>query len=62
LPDELFEPYKTTKPGGSGIGLWHVRQLVNSLNGSVSADNAAEGGAWFVLRLPREGFGKTSRE
>ena len=31
LPDALFEPYKTTKSGGSGIGLWHVRQLMNSL-------------------------------
>lgn len=54
LPNALFEPYRTTKPGGSGIGLWHVRQLINSLNGSVSAENAAGGGARFVLKLPLE--------
>jgi C4-dicarboxylate-specific signal transduction histidine kinase len=52
LPDALFEPLKTTKPHGSGIGLWQARQLAQSLNGSLRAENAAPGGAAFVLRLP----------
>ena len=53
LPDALFEPLKTTKPHGSGIGLWQARQLTQSLNGSLRAENAATGGgAAFVLRLP----------
>ena len=52
LPDALFEPFKTSKPKGSGIGLWQVRRLVASLKGSISAENVAEGGARFVVRLP----------
>jgi signal transduction histidine kinase len=52
LPDALFEPLKTTKPQGSGIGLWQARQLAQSLNGSLQAENVPGGGATFVLRLP----------
>ncbi|MBW1834921.1 MAG: ATP-binding protein [Deltaproteobacteria bacterium] len=52
LPDGLFEPFKTTKDGGSGIGLWQVKRVAASLGGSVSAENRLEGGARFVIRLP----------
>lgn len=62
LPDALFEPYKTTKPRGSGIGLWQVRQLINVLNGSISAENAAGDGARFVLKLPWKGDRITGME
>ena len=53
LPDALFEPFKTSKEGGSGIGLWQVKKIVTSLGGSVSAKNNHEGGACFVLTLPQ---------
>jgi len=52
LPDILFEPFKTDKEGGSGIGLWQVKKMVATLDGSVSAENRLEGGARFVVRLP----------
>ncbi len=52
LPDVLFEPFKTTKKKGSGIGLWQVRQLVQSLNGTIQASNVSWGGARFMIRLP----------
>ncbi|MBW2740132.1 MAG: ATP-binding protein, partial [Deltaproteobacteria bacterium] len=52
LPDVLFEPFKTSKDGGSGIGLWQVKRMAASLGGSVSAENRLEGGARFVIRLP----------
>jgi signal transduction histidine kinase len=56
LPDALFEPYRTAKPKGSGIGLWQVSLLVKSLKGTVWAENTAEGGARFMLRLPLAGI------
>jgi len=52
LPDLLFEPFKTTKKGGSGIGLWQAKRLATALGGSISAGNLPEGGARFVVRLP----------
>ena len=52
LPDRLFEPFKTTKPKGSGIGLWQARRLTKSLGGSIDAANVEGGGAKFVIRLP----------
>ncbi len=52
LPDALFEPFKTTKAKGSGIGLWQTKQLVTHLKGTIRAQNAAKGGARFVIRLP----------
>ena len=55
LPDVLFEPFKTSKDGGSGIGLWQVKRVAASLGGSVSADNVPEGGARFVIGLPLAG-------
>ena len=55
LPDRLFAPFKTTKPNGSGIGLWQVKQLVESLGGTIEAGNIDGGGAKFVVRLPISG-------
>ncbi len=54
LPDRLFEPFATSKPKGSGIGLWQVRSLVESLNGSIFAANRQQGGTRFSIELPFE--------
>jgi two-component system, OmpR family, sensor histidine kinase MprB len=37
---------------GSGLGLAIVRQVAEQHGGSVSADNAPDGGALFTIRLP----------
>jgi len=52
LPDLLFEPFKTNKKGGSGIGLWQARNVLGSLKGSIIAVNAPGGGAQFTIKLP----------
>ncbi|MDA8137100.1 MAG: ATP-binding protein [Desulfobacteraceae bacterium] len=52
LPDRLFEPFATSKPKGSGIGLWQVKMLVEILGGSICARNRPEGGACFSITLP----------
>ncbi|CAM5375585.1 histidine kinase OS=Rhodanobacter lindaniclasticus OX=75310 GN=B1991_08160 PE=4 SV=1 [Rhodanobacter lindaniclasticus] len=51
--DNLFVPFFTTKPGGSGIGLALVRQIVEAHDGGVSLvarDDAS--GALATLWLP----------
>ena len=52
LPQALFAPFKSAKPNGSGIGLWQVRQLVESLRGDIQAQNIPEGVARFTLSFP----------
>lgn len=54
LPDILFEPFKTDKKGGSGIGLWQAKKVLTSLRGTISADNTPQGGAQFMVKLPLE--------
>lgn len=52
LPSRLFEPFVTAKAKGSGIGLWQVKQLMESIKADISVDNREEGGCSFVLHLP----------
>ena len=49
----LFVPFFTTKPEGSGIGLVLSRQIAEAHGGTLSVENRPEGaGAVAVVRLP----------
>lgn len=49
----LFVPFFTTKPGGSGIGLVLCRQIAEGHGGTLGLANRPEGGCRATLRLPR---------
>ncbi len=51
--DKLFSPFMTTKSLGLGIGLTIVRKILDAHGGTIAAHNNAEGGATFVVTLPR---------
>jgi nitrogen fixation/metabolism regulation signal transduction histidine kinase len=53
-PTNLFVPFFTTKPGGSGIGLTLSRQIAEAHGGTLSLANRTDRtGAEAMLRLPR---------
>lgn len=48
----IFEPFRTRRPGGTGLGLTVVDRVAVSHGGTVEVEDAPGGGALFRLRLP----------
>jgi signal transduction histidine kinase len=51
-PDKLFEPFYSTKPTGTGLGLAVSRAIVQAHGGSLETGKSALGGAKLTIRLP----------
>jgi two-component system sensor histidine kinase BaeS len=47
-----LDPGRSRSEGGSGLGLAIARKLAEAHGGTLTAENRAEGGARFTLRLP----------
>lgn len=50
--ERIFDSLETTKPAGTGLGLFSVKSCVAALDGSVEVGDSPLGGACFRVRLP----------
>lgn len=55
--EEIFRPYVSGKPGGSGLGLPTARRIVEEHGGELSVHSEIGRGSDFQIRLPRTGTG-----
>jgi signal transduction histidine kinase len=49
----IFEPYRTTKSSGSGLGLLIVRRIVREHGGEIEIESQEGRGTCIVIYLPR---------
>ncbi len=52
IRDELFRPFRSTKPGGYGIGAYEAREIARAHGGSLSVESRPGEGSRFRVRLP----------
>jgi signal transduction histidine kinase len=50
--DQIFVPFFSIKPGGSGIGLSLARQIALAHGGGIDVEHRQSGGTAFTLILP----------
>jgi len=49
---QIFEPLHTTKPGGAGLGLYIVQEVVAAHGGQVAVQSTIGAGTTFTVTLP----------
>ena len=52
LHERIFEPFFSTKPNGSGLGLALVRRVISGAGGRIYCESAAGAGTTFRIVLP----------
>lgn len=50
----IFDPFFTSRPTGTGLGLWIVLRLVQSMRGDIDFKSTPAQGTKFSVQIPRE--------
>jgi two-component system NtrC family sensor kinase len=63
VADRIFDPFFTTREsaGGTGLGLWLARAIVEEEGGTIGTSNLPGSGARFLLELPVWASGERPR-
>ena len=57
LPEDvahIFDPFFTSRPTGTGLGLWIVLRLVQTMDGRIEVNSIPGQGTLFRIHIPRE--------
>jgi len=54
-PEQVFDPFFSTRERGTGLGLAIARRIMRAHGGDLNAGGSPEGGARFVMSLPGHG-------
>ncbi len=52
IRNQLFDPFVTTKSNGTGLGLWVVYRLVQSMQGIIEVESEQGQGSIFHVSVP----------
>ena len=50
--ENIFRPFVTYKPGGTGLGLAVTRQIIEAHQGTLHVESIPEKGTTFYIFLP----------
>ncbi len=62
IANRIFDPFVTSKPQGSGLGLSIVHKIVSAHHGTVAADTDYSSGARIRITLPATNSGEPNRK
>ena len=51
---KLFQPYHTTKPGGTGLGLMIAQRIMREHGGQIGVESKEDVGTLITLQFPRK--------
>lgn len=55
IENSLFRPFKSTKKGGFGIGLYQCKAVIEGHGGKIRVESVESKGTTFIVRLPLHG-------
>jgi signal transduction histidine kinase len=58
----IFDPFYTTKPDSTGIGLSICHRIIRDHDGVIHVGTGKLGGAEFTIRLPIRSNGESDRQ
>lgn len=55
--NHIFDSLFSTKPKGTGLGLWLCYSIIHQMNGTIDVESAVGSGTKFIISLPTKGQG-----